>query len=90
MIEREYTVSGFFYKSGDYNRLLSFGLHPNKSLNPRTREYPIIWTGRVGWLNVSLIQTSRNEIDFSPLPESMIGSISHIMGEIESAIRMMD
>jgi len=83
-------VSESFYKTGDYNTRLPIGLNPDKAYTPSTWKYPVTWSGRVGWLNVSLVQTSREEIDFSPLPPEMVGAIQHIAGGIERAIKRLD
>ena len=87
MNNSNYTVSESFYKIGDYNTRLPILLNADKQLNPFFWKYPVTWSGRVGWLNVSLIQTSRDEIDLSALPDEMIGAIQHIKGGIERAIK---
>lgn len=90
METENYLVSGHFYKVNDYNNLLTFGLNPDKSYDPHGWHYPIIWTGHVGWKKVSLVQSTRKEIDFSPLPFEMIHAIPHITGKIENAIKRLD
>jgi|GEM_PF-5512047 len=86
----DYMVSGFFYKVGDYQNNLQFGLSPNKFYNPKTWIYPVTWSGRVGWKDVSLVQTTREEIDFSSLSYELKNAIPHIKGKIESAIMRLD
>ncbi len=86
MNNSDYTISESFYKLGDYNTRLPILLNANKPFNPSLWKYPVTWSGRVGWLNVSLIQTSRNEIDLSVLPDEMSNAIPHIVGSIERTI----
>lgn len=85
-----YLVFGLFYRDNDYNNCLTFGLNPDKSYTPHSWDYPIIWTGHVGWKEVCLIQSTRNDIDFSSLPLEMIHAIEHIEGRIEQAIKKLD
>ena len=90
MNDTDSLVCASFYKLGDYEMRLPIRLNPNRSYNPKMWKYPVTWSGRVGWLNVSLVQTSRDEIDFSPLPYEMINAIPHIRGGIEFAIKRLD
>ena len=85
-----YLISESFYIHGDYNNRVPILLNPDKSVNPQSWVYPIEWTGRIGQLNVVLIQKSREEIDFSPIPSKMRGAIEHIHGAVDRLIRSLE
>lgn len=86
----EYMISGHFYKLGDSDNYLQFGLNPDKSYSPSSWNYPVTWSGRVGWKDVSIVQTTRDNIDFSSIPHELVNSIPHIQGKIEAAIMKLD